>query len=231
MKKTVAMLFAFSLITTSSVFGETNTFSKVDKIGENAYKIVYTVNCPNDKPIIPNCPNNQVSTEVSTEITTNTINNGGGVNDSTTQNNDFTTENTTNQINNDSNSSILDIEREVVQLVNQERAKEGLSPLKIDLEISNIARIKSQDMSDKKYFSHNSPTYGSPFDMLKQFGITYKGAGENIAKGQRTAKEVVDAWMNSEGHRKNIMNPNYTHIGVGYVSTNTTYWTQLFLAK
>ncbi len=61
---------------------------------------------------------------------------------------------------------------------------------------------KSQDMIDNNYFSHNSPTYGSPFDMLKKFGISYKTAGENIAMGQKTPKEVVNAWMNSEGHRK-----------------------------
>ncbi|MDF2592072.1 MAG: sporulation protein, partial [Clostridia bacterium] len=77
---------------------------------------------------------------------------------------------------------------------------------------------------------HTSPTYGSPFDMMKQFGITYKTAGENIAMGQRTPEEVVKAWMNSPGHRANILKSSFTHIGVGYVA-NGSYWTQMFIGK
>ena len=77
-------------------------------------------------------------------------------------------------------------------------------------------------MQTKNYFSHTSPTYGSPFDMMKAYGISYKSAGENIAMGQRSPEEVVQAWMNSQGHRENIMNPNFTHIGVGHVATGTT---------
>ncbi|MFC9275224.1 CAP domain-containing protein, partial [Bacillus spizizenii] len=89
---------------------------------------------------------------------------------------------------------------------------------------------QSRDMKDKNYFDHQSPTYGSPFDMMKSFGISYKTAGENIAKGQKTPEEVVKAWMNSEGHRKNILNPNFTHIGVGYVESGSI-WTQQFIGK
>src|SRR5699024_5014290 len=100
------------------------------------------------------------------------------------------------------------IEEEVAQLTNQERAKQGLAPLQFNWELSRVARDKSQDMIDKNYFSHTSPTYGSPFDMMKKYGIQYRTAGENIAKGQKTAQAVVNGWMNSEGHRKNIMNPN-----------------------
>ncbi|WP_242664935.1 CAP domain-containing protein, partial [Geobacillus zalihae] len=80
------------------------------------------------------------------------------------------------------------------------------------------------------YFSHNSPTYGSPFEMMKKFGISYTAAGENIAKGQRTPQEVVNAWMNSEGHRANILNKNFTHIGVGF-EENGYIWTQQFIRK
>ena len=93
-----------------------------------------------------------------------------------------------------------------------------------------MPRKKSQDMHDKNYFSHTSPTYGSPFEMMKQFGIQYRTAGENIAKGQRSAQEVVNAWMNSAGHRANILNKNFTHIGVGYVADGN-YWTQMFIGK
>ena len=122
-------------------------------------------------------------------------------------------------------------QKEVVDLVNIERAKAGLNPLTLDSSISNVATKKSQDMIDNNYFSHNSPTYGSPFDMLKKFGISYKTAGENIAMGQKTPKEVVNAWMNSEGHRKNIMNPNFSKIGVGVAqkSGGSIYWTQIFV--
>ncbi|HBF5318244.1 TPA: sporulation protein [Clostridioides difficile] len=122
-------------------------------------------------------------------------------------------------------------QKEVVDLVNIERGKAGLNPLTLDSSISNVATKKSQDMIDNNYFSHNSPTYGSPFDMLKKFGISYKTAGENIAMGQKTPKEVVNAWMNSEGHRKNIMNPNFSKIGVGVAqkSGGSIYWTQIFV--
>jgi uncharacterized YkwD family protein/spore coat assembly protein SafA len=122
---------------------------------------------------------------------------------------------------------------EVVKLVNTERAKAGLPPLKENWELSRVARYKSQDMIDKNYFSHTSPTYGSPFQMMKDFGISYQAAGENIAAGQRTPAEVVEAWMNSEGHRKNILSPTYTEIGVGYVKGGSYghYWTQMFIKK
>ncbi|PLT28708.1 CAP domain-containing protein [Peribacillus deserti] len=121
-------------------------------------------------------------------------------------------------------------EQKVVELTNAERSKQGLAALKVDAELSKVARIKSQDMHDKNYFDHNSPTYGSPFDMMKKFGITYKSAGENIAQGQPTPEEVVKAWMNSSGHRANILNSGYTHIGVGYVA-DKHYWTQQFISK
>jgi len=122
------------------------------------------------------------------------------------------------------------IEQEVIQLVNVERANAGLPALKYDWELARVAEHKSQDMADKNYFSHTSPTYGSPFNMMKNYGINYRSAGENIAQGQKTAAQVVDAWMNSEGHRANILNKNYTHIGVGYVAKGN-YWTQMFIQK
>lgn len=124
--------------------------------------------------------------------------------------------------------SVLSFESEVIRLVNDIRSKNGLKPLATNWELSRVARYKSQDMADKKYFSHTSPTYGSPFDMMRSFGISYRTAGENIAYGQRTPKEVVDAWMNSSGHRANILNASYTQIGVGYVSSGN-YWTQMFI--
>ena len=124
-------------------------------------------------------------------------------------------------------------QQQVLDLVNAERTKRGISTLTLDSNLSSVATKKSQDMVNKNYFDHTSPTYGSPFDMMKQFGISYRTAGENIAKGQKTPQEVVTAWMNSEGHRKNILNPNFTNLGVGIAkdSKGTTYWTQMFIGK
>lgn len=126
-------------------------------------------------------------------------------------------------------NNVSSVESEVLRLVNVERQKNGLSPLKMSNELSNVARKKSQDMADKNYFSHTSPTYGSPFDMMKQFGIKYTSAGENIAKGYASAEDVMKGWMNSEGHRANILSSKFGTLGVGYVNKGgTTYWTQMF---
>jgi uncharacterized YkwD family protein/spore coat assembly protein SafA len=128
------------------------------------------------------------------------------------------------------NPEIKRIEHKVTQLTNQEREKRGLQPLRPSWELSRVARYKSRDMMDRGYFSHESPTYGSPFNMMRDFGIEFTAAGENIAAGQRTAKQVVQAWMDSPGHRKNILNENYTRIGVGYAKGGSKryYWTQMF---
>ncbi len=125
-------------------------------------------------------------------------------------------------------SSVLAFENEVIRLVNEQRAKNGLKALTANWELCRVARYKSQDMADNHYFSHTSPTYGTPFQMIKAFGLTYRTAGENIAYGQRTPQAVVNAWMDSSGHRANILNASYTQIGVGYVSSGH-YWTQLFI--
>lgn len=119
----------------------------------------------------------------------------------------------------------------VLKLVNAERSKAGLQPLTLSEKLTNIAYTKAKDMADKGYFSHESPTYGSPFDMLKQFGVSYSYAGENIAAGQKTAEEVMNSWMNSSGHKANILNKNYTQLGVGFYRGGEygTEWVQLFI--
>jgi uncharacterized YkwD family protein len=122
-------------------------------------------------------------------------------------------------------SSSTAFQTQVIDLVNQERAKAGLSALKTDALLTKVAVEKARDMDVNNYFSHNSPTYGSPFDMMRSFGVTYSYAGENIASGQRTPQEVMTAWMNSAGHRANILSPNFTKIGVGYVNGE---WVQEF---
>lgn len=132
---------------------------------------------------------------------------------------------------NQQGSQIGGYEQQVADLVNKERAAAGLPALTVNGKLSQVAELKAEDMRDKNYFSHTSPTYGSPFDMIKQFGVTYKSAAENIAKGQKSPQSVMNGWMNSQGHRENILNSNYTEIGVGYVTDNNgnTYWVQMFI--
>ena len=126
----------------------------------------------------------------------------------------------------DTDTEITSVEQEAMRLVNTQRTNNGLQPLTVSEELTVKARIKSRDMKDNQYFSHNSPTYGSPFEMMKQLGITYRSAGENIAMGYRTAEAVVSAWMQSESHRANILSTRYTSMGIGYADG---YWTQWFI--
>lgn len=157
--------------------------------------------------------------------------------------NDQNTENGSNSSNNNSNngssnstngsssSNSGSYTKQVAELVNKQREAAGLASLSYSSELSKVAQAKAEDMAANNYFSHTSPTYGSPFDMMKQFGITYTAAGENIAKGQKTPESVMNAWMNSQGHKENILNSNYEKIGVGYTtdSNGNTYWVQMFI--
>ena len=133
---------------------------------------------------------------------------------------------------NTNTSELTADELEVFNLINEQRTKNGLSALKIDAELQRVARIKAQDMVDNNYFSHTSPTYGSPFDMMKSFKISYKTAGENIA-GNSSNSAAVTAWMNSEGHRANILNGNFNYTGVGVVkgSKYGKIYVQMFIGK
>lgn len=126
-----------------------------------------------------------------------------------------------------SGGSVSSLERQVVELVNQKRAAYGLGALTLSTKLSDGARLKAQDLQQNRYFDHNSPTYGSPFDMMRSLGITYGSAGENIAMGFSSAEAVVNAWMNSPSHRANILDARFHQIGVGYVS-NGGYWAQWF---
>ena len=126
------------------------------------------------------------------------------------------------------NTTVTSFESEVIRLVNDIRASNGLKPLTANWELSRVARYKSQDMVNNRYFSHTGPTYGSPYQMMRNFGISFRTAGENIAYGYSTPQAVVNAWMNSSGHRANILNSSYTQIGVGYVAKGH-YWTQMFI--
>ena len=129
-------------------------------------------------------------------------------------------------------SSLTADELEVFDLINKQRTNNGLPALKIDEELQNVARIKAQDMVNKSYFAHESPTYGTPFNMMKNFGITYKTAGENIA-GNSSNSGAVTAWMNSPGHRANILNSSYNYTGLAVVSSPRygKVYVQMFIGK
>jgi uncharacterized YkwD family protein len=131
------------------------------------------------------------------------------------------------------NSSTLTAqEQEMLRLINQARAQNNVPALQADMQVCNVARVKAQDMIDNNYFSHNSPKYGSPFDMMKAFNINYVQAGENIA-GNQSVQAAHNALMNSPGHRKNILNPDFTHIGLG-IKAGGPYgnmFSQMFVSK
>jgi len=129
-------------------------------------------------------------------------------------------------------TALTAMEQQMVNLVNQERIKQGLKPYEVDMRLVKAARMKSQDMIDKNYTSHISPTYGSPFDMLKSMGITYKTAGENIA-GAGTVDRAHTNLMNSSGHRANILYPTYNKIGIGIIQGGPygLMITQMFIAQ
>ncbi|WEG16675.1 stalk domain-containing protein [Alkalihalophilus pseudofirmus] len=128
-------------------------------------------------------------------------------------------------------NQISNTELEIFILTNEERQKHNRSPLALDVELSNVARIKSKDMHDVGYFAHNSPTYGTPFEMMDRFNISYRTAGENIAAGYTDAEQVTNGWINSPGHHRNMINDRFHRIGIGYHSGTkgySRYYTQMF---
>ncbi|MGM0471028.1 MAG: CAP domain-containing protein [Bacillota bacterium] len=140
-----------------------------------------------------------------------------------------------NQENNESATPVQELssmEQKMVELVNQARRNNDVPPIKADNELTSIARKKSADMVKNNYFSHYSPTYGSPFDMLDRFGVKYQQAGENIA-GNSSVVDAQRSLMNSQGHKENILNPNYTHVGIGIKSSEKYgyIFTQFFISK
>ena len=165
------------------------------------------------------------TTEATTEVTTQAKPTTEATTEVTTQAKP-TTEATTESTTADTNNSIA---KSLLALVNQARAENGLSALSLNDSLSAVAQKKAEDMKNNNYFSHTSPTYGSPFDMIKNAGISYKSAGENIAMGQKTAEAVFNAWMNSSGHRANILSSKFTQMGIGVTDGSTRYWSQMFI--
>lgn len=118
----------------------------------------------------------------------------------------------------------------VTSLVNAARRDAGLSELELDADLCAAAQARAQEIAQS--FSHTRPDGSSCFTILEEFGISYRAAGENIAMGQRTPEEVMDGWMNSNGHRANILNGTFTSIGVGYYvdGAGAAHWVQIFQA-
>ena len=222
--RNILSLGAITMLTASSML-PVNALSKTcyKKVMTTKSVYIYVNGVKYKLPLTPSCPNVQQKPE-STPSTPNTT---------PQQKPESTPSKPSTTPEQKPSTDFSSYQQQVLDLVNAERTKRGISALTLDSNLSSVATKKSQDMVNKNYFDHTSPTYGSPFDMMKQFGISYRTAGENIAKGQKTPQEVVTAWMNSEGHRKNILNPNFTNLGVGIAkdSKGTTYWTQMFIGK
>lgn len=138
-----------------------------------------------------------------------------------------------NSSNTDTQTSSMNAdEKEVFDLINKQRTNNGLTALKIDDEVQRVARIKAEDMVKNNYFAHESPTYGTPFNMLNSFKISYKSAGENIAANSSNSS-AVNAWMNSSGHKANILSSKYNYTGIGVVSSSKygKIYVQMFIGK
>lgn len=244
-KSIITIIIALMIFSTMSIaYGEsfrivryyspyktnTNYYNTISQNYLSRYFITYNSGSNNYIYTVPKTNNTNTTTNTNTDNNTSTNNDTSTYTPPTsnnTSNKDTTTVTTTPNQNTQFTANAMELE--VIRLVNEERRKEGLAPFTHSPELSKVARAKSQDMADKNYFSHTSPTYGDPFAMMKSFGINYRTAGENIAKGYYSAESVVKGWMNSSGHRANILNPSFNKIGVGYVNANgTTYWTQQF---
>jgi len=218
----------------TEVIKTTNKNSKLDVV--NQVGDWYAVKLDDNN--IGFVPANQCTPVIAEDKPANVTSTGEDATPSTgsTPNSPDTKTQTPNAVNNNNPSatsaSLTADEQEMLNLVNQARVQNNLPELKIDMEVTNVARIKSQDMIDNNYFSHNSPTYGSPFDMMKDFGISYVKAGENIA-GNQTVAAAHEALMNSPGHRENFLSPDYTHIGIGIVDGGQygKMFTQQFVSK
>ncbi len=124
-----------------------------------------------------------------------------------------------------------DVQQQILTLVNLERKKANLQPLTLNSKLGQAAQSHTNDMVSKNYFSHTSPSGGTMTSRVKATGYVYSAIGENIAAGKNTANATMNQWMNSPGHRANILNPKYRELGVGYAPSNDQYryyWTQVF---
>lgn len=224
------ILIILSLFTTSSVIAQDRVH--VVKRGENLWRICKKYNVKYSKVLNynSNIKNPRIIFRgqkiVIPDLTANNNNNMKSSSQSTEKNGKTSSETQSGK-----SAQSSDMTAQVVELVNKERVSRGLQPLTIDTKLKECAQAKAQDMVNKNYFAHTSPTYGSPFNMMEQWGIKFTAAGENIAQGQRTAQEVMTSWMNSPGHRSNILSDSFSEIGVGVAknSKGVLYWSQMFM--
>lgn len=122
----------------------------------------------------------------------------------------------------------LSLIEEVLNIVNSERGQVNLLPLRLHSQLNAAAQAHSNDMARHNFLSHTGSDGSSPFDRIKQYGYNFRWAGENIASGYSSPRDVMQGWMSSSGHRANILNPNFRDIGIGYARGNQPYWTQTF---
>ncbi|WP_010238254.1 CAP domain-containing protein [Clostridium arbusti] len=228
MNKTVKSIIA-ALVVSGTILSITPTTAKAVEIKSTTSMTqqAWLKDLLNKYPQFKNC-----TITTSTKPATNNTTQVAKPTTSTNQPSTNTNTTTTQPAQNSGQASTISAEaNEVIRLVNVERSKSGLAPLKANADLSKVATAKAQDMIDKNYFSHTSPTYGSPFDMMTKFGIKYTAAGENIAYGQKTPADVMNGWMNSPGHKANILNSNFTEIGVGMAKdkNGAPYWVQMFI--
>lgn len=240
MKKKAMILIATSILTLNSfsVFAaektNCNSYKSINVLSTSQFKDLcnkYLTNnsCDFSDIVLPdwknNCDNNNNSSNTGNE------NNGSTGNENNGNNNENTgSENNGNNNTSKPDNSVSSESRyisEVVRLVNAERAKEGLAALQMDSSLNSAAQVRAKEIVTS--FSHTRPNGSNCFTALSEAGIKYNGSGENIAYGQKTPAEVVNAWMNSAGHRANIMSSKFTKIGVGCHNSNGTYyWSQFF---
>lgn len=130
----------------------------------------------------------------------------------------------------ESGSRSTSVIQEVVNIVNHERSRAGLSPLRMHSQLNAAAQAHSNDMARNNFMGHTGSDGSSMGDRIKRHGYNFRTAGENVAAGQRSPQDVMRSWMNSPGHRQNILNPNFRDIGVGYAQGGSfgIYWTQKF---
>ena len=208
--------------TTQSVIKPTYTTEATTESTTQSVKPTYTTEATTESTTQSVKPT--YTTEATTESTTQSVKPTYTTESTTQKVTETSTETTTASTNVNSSTA-----KELLNLVNKARAENGLSALTLNSNLSAVAQKKAEDMKNNNYFSHTSPTYGSPFDMIKNAGINYKMAGENIAKGQKTAETVFNAWMNSSGHRANILNSRFTQMGIGVTDGSNKYWSQMFI--
>lgn len=240
MKKKAMILIATSIITLNSfsVFAaektNCNSYKSINVLSTSQFKDLcnkYLTNNSYDFSdiVLPdwknNCDNNNNSSNTGNENNGSTGNENNGNNNENTDSENNGNDNTSKPGNNVSSES--QYISEVVRLVNAERAKEGLAALQMDSSLNSAAQVRAKEIVTS--FSHTRPNGSNCFTALSEAGIKYNGSGENIAYGQKTPAEVVNAWMNSAGHRANIMSSKFTKIGVGCHNSNGTYyWSQFF---